>query len=57
MACLNDEINKKYPMPTSYARKLLLPFPTTYLTECGFSVINDLLSIREIVLISLKEVI
>ena len=28
---------------TSFARKLLLPFPYSYLAECGFSTVNDLL--------------
>ncbi|KAK2579964.1 hypothetical protein KPH14_007644 [Odynerus spinipes] len=39
--CLETEI--KYPNATKCARELLLPFPSSYLAECGFSAINDLL--------------
>ncbi len=40
---LCDELESKYPISTSLSRKLLLPFPTSYLVECGFSAISDLL--------------
>jgi hypothetical protein len=44
MCWLCDEIKSKYPYTTEYARKLLLPFPSSYLAECGFSVVNDILT-------------
>ena len=43
MTWLCDETETKYPNSTSFARKLLLPFPSSYLAECGFSTVNDLL--------------
>ena len=45
MAWLCDGTETKYPISTSFARnlKLLLPFPSSYLAECGFSAVNDLL--------------
>ncbi|XP_071042039.1 SCAN domain-containing protein 3-like [Parasteatoda tepidariorum] len=43
MAWLSEETEIKYPHSTKYTRKLLLPFPSSYLAECGFSAINDLL--------------
>jgi hypothetical protein len=43
MAWLCDETETKTPNSTSFARKLLLPFPTSYLVEFGFSAVNDLL--------------
>jgi hypothetical protein len=43
MAWLCDEIETKYPNSTSFVRKLLLHFPSSYLVECGFSAVNDLL--------------
>ena len=43
MAQLCEETQIKYPNTTKYARKLLLPFPSLYLPECGFSAVNDLL--------------
>lgn len=42
-AWLCDETEVKYPNSTGFARKLLLPFPSSYLVECGFSTVNDLL--------------
>ncbi|GFX50018.1 SCAN domain-containing protein 3 [Trichonephila clavipes] len=44
MAWLCDETETKYPHSTKSARKLLLPFPSSYLAEWGFSAVNDLLS-------------
>lgn len=41
-AWLCDETEVKYPNSTGFARKLL-PFPSSYLVECGFSTVNDLL--------------
>ena len=35
-----EETQAKYPNTCSLARKLLLPFPSSYLVECGFSVVN-----------------
>ncbi|XP_023221772.1 SCAN domain-containing protein 3-like [Centruroides sculpturatus] len=43
MAWLCDETEAKYPNTTKCARKLLLPFPSSYLAECGFSAVSDLL--------------
>jgi len=43
MAWLCDETEAKYPNTTKCARKLLLPFPSSYLAECGFSAVNDIL--------------
>ncbi|CAH2108909.1 unnamed protein product [Euphydryas editha] len=43
MAWLCEETETKYPNATKYARKLLQPFPSSYLAECGFSAVNDLL--------------
>ena len=44
MMWLNSQLVEKYPATCAAALKLLLPFPTTYLVESGFSVINDLLT-------------
>jgi hypothetical protein len=43
MAWLCEETEIKYPNSTKCARKLLLPFSSSYLAECGFSAVNDLL--------------
>ncbi|GFX78160.1 uncharacterized protein TNCV_5135071 [Trichonephila clavipes] len=43
MAWLCEETEIKYPNSTKCARKLLLPFPSSFLAECGFSAVNDLL--------------
>ena len=44
MAWLCDETQTKFPNSTSFAKKLLFPFPSSYLAECGFSAITyDLL--------------
>ncbi|GFU68419.1 uncharacterized protein TNCV_2983481 [Trichonephila clavipes] len=43
MAWLREETEIKYPNSTKYERKLLLPFPSSFLAECGFSAVNDLL--------------
>ncbi|XP_026475534.1 protein ZBED8-like [Ctenocephalides felis] len=43
MLWLCQEIEAKYPKITKCTRKLFLPFPTSYLVECGFSAVNDLL--------------
>ena len=32
----------KYSNLTKYERKLLAPFPSSYLAKCGFSAANDL---------------
>jgi hypothetical protein len=47
MAWLCNETETKYPNSTSFARKLLLPFPYSYSVECSFSAINDLLQKRK----------
>ncbi|GFT34032.1 uncharacterized protein TNCV_4384811 [Trichonephila clavipes] len=44
MAWICNKIETKYPHSTKSVRKLLLPFPSSYLAECGFSAVNDLLS-------------
>ncbi|GFW56763.1 uncharacterized protein TNCV_4068431 [Trichonephila clavipes] len=43
MAWLCEETEIKYPNSTKCARKLLLPFPSSFLAEWGFSAVNDLL--------------
>ena len=43
MAWFCEETEIKYPNSTKCARKLLLPFPSSFLAECGFSAVNDLL--------------
>ncbi|KAG0436345.1 SCAN domain-containing protein 3 [Dictyocoela muelleri] len=44
MAWLGDEIKAKYKELKRYVSKLFLPFPSSYLYECGLSTINNLLS-------------
>ena len=41
---LHDELHRKYPGLTSVACRLLLPFPSTYLVECAFSAVTDILT-------------
>lgn len=41
---LHDEISQRFPKLTSIARHQILPFPSSYLVECAFSVVADLLS-------------
>ncbi|XP_071033055.1 protein FAM200C-like [Parasteatoda tepidariorum] len=43
MSWLCEEIEIEYMNSTKYARELLLSFPFSYLAECGFSAVNDLL--------------
>ncbi|CAK9816137.1 SCAN domain-containing protein 3 [Anthophora plagiata] len=43
MAWLCEETEIKYPNSNKCARKLLRPFPSSFLAECGFSAVNDLL--------------
>ncbi|GFU67811.1 uncharacterized protein TNCV_4528801 [Trichonephila clavipes] len=43
MAWLCEETEIKYPNSTKCARKLLLQFTSSFLAECGFSAVNDLL--------------
>ena len=43
MALPWDETENKYPHSSNFARKLLLPLPSSYLAECGLSAVNDLL--------------
>ena len=43
MAWFCEETEIKYQNSTKCARKLLLPFPSSFLAECGFSAVNDLL--------------
>ncbi|GFX26418.1 SCAN domain-containing protein 3 [Trichonephila clavipes] len=44
MAWLCDETESQYPHSTKFARRLLLVLSCSYLTEFGFSDVNDLLS-------------
>ena len=44
MMWLDDGLSQKYPMCCAEALKLLLPFPTSYLVESGFSTVKDLLT-------------
>ena len=41
---LNNEVADKYPCLAKAAAKILLPFPTTYLVECAFSTVTDILT-------------
>ena len=43
MAWICNGIETKYPHSANFARKLLLSFQSSYLAECGFSAVNDLL--------------
>ena len=43
MAWLCYVTEVKYPNLTKVSRKLLLPFSSSYLAECGFSAVTDLL--------------
>ncbi|GFV78354.1 uncharacterized protein TNCV_95141 [Trichonephila clavipes] len=43
MAWLCEEPEIKYPNSTKCERKLLLPFPSSFLPECGFSAVNYLM--------------
>ena len=43
MAWLCEETKIKYPNATKCARKLLLPFSSSYWAECGFSAVDDFL--------------
>lgn len=44
MMWLDHQVTSKYPTLASIAQTHLLPFPTTYLVECGFSTVNDILT-------------
>lgn len=41
---VNEEVKEKYPLMAKEARKRLLPFPSTYLVECAFSTVVDILA-------------
>ncbi len=43
MTWLSNETELKCPFPTEQAKKIPLSFPRSYLAECGFSAITDLL--------------
>ena len=43
MMWLCEETQAKYRNTSSLAGRLLLPLPSSYLVECGFSAVNDLL--------------
>lgn len=40
---LSNEVKKKYPLTSTLAKDLLLPFPSSYLVECGVSTVEGLL--------------
>ena len=44
MMWLSGECEKKYPCGSTLARQKLISFPSSYLVECGFSVVADLLN-------------
>ena len=44
MMWLCNETETKYPETTKVARNYLIPFPSSYSVECGFSTITDLLT-------------
>ena len=44
MMWLNDEIVQNYPRLSSRAQRMLLPSPSSYLVECGFSAGTKLLT-------------
>ena len=41
---LSTEIEDRYPLLSSTARAMLLPFPTSYLVEAGFSAVNEIVT-------------
>lgn len=41
---LDTDVNEKYPKLATEAQQTLLPFPTTYIVECAFSAVADLLT-------------
>ena len=41
---LDEEIVENYPNLSKHAQSLLLPFPTSYLVECAFSAVADILT-------------
>lgn len=43
---LSDEVERIYPNICEFARALLLPFPSSYMVECGFSNVSDLLDVK-----------
>ncbi|CAI9718247.1 domain-containing 3-like [Octopus vulgaris] len=43
---LYDEVERKYPKISTSARELLIPFPSSYLVECGFSAVDNLLEAK-----------
>ena len=43
MMWLCEKTQAKYTNTSSLARKLLFPFPSSYLVECEFSAVNDIL--------------
>jgi len=41
---LDEEIVENYPNLSKHAQSMLLPFPTSYLVECAFSTVADILT-------------
>ena len=44
MMWLDQQVGERFPSLAAMARRILLPFPTTYLVECGFSTVSDILT-------------
>lgn len=42
----SDEVGRKYPSISSVAKEMLIPFPSFYLVECGFSTVGYLLDAK-----------
>lgn len=41
---LDDEVGSRYPRCASHAKSVLVHFPSSYLVECGFSAVNDMVT-------------
>ena len=41
---MDQDLRRKYPITCGAAEALIIPFPTTYMVESSFSVVNDLLT-------------
>ena len=46
MMWMSEESEKKYPNSTTLASQVLINFQSSYLVECGFSVVTDLLQAK-----------
>ncbi|KAG1657699.1 hypothetical protein GQR58_023259 [Nymphon striatum] len=43
LMCMDSQVSQKYEKLATAAQLKLLPFPTTYLVECAFSAVTDIL--------------